>query len=296
MNIKTARSIFHITDLLARWGHVPSQQKKREWWYLSPLHDEKTPSFHVDLQKNIFYDFGSGEGGDVITLVKLKMGFADIKQTLSYLRSLTPAESKAIDYTSRFSKNKDSTDRNIEITQVIPISHLALFQYLEHRHIPKELAKVYLKEIHYTTSGRNFFALGSQNLSDGYEIRNKSFKGSVGKKDISFIEGCGVNEKKLMVFEGMYDFLAFLVLSEKATLQSDVLILNSLSMLKRSMSFIEQESYQHIYCMLDNDTAGQKATQELITSFPDLAEDYSSRYHPEKDIADYLTKKVQARE
>lgn len=288
MNIKTARSIFHITDLLARWGHVPTQQKKREWWYLSPLHDEKTPSFHVDIYKNIFFDFGSGEGGDVITLVKLKMGFNDIKQTLSYLRSLAPAEPKAIDYTSRFAKSIDSSDREITISQVIPIAHPGLFQYLESRHIPKELAKVYLKEIHYTTKGRNFFALGAQNLSGGYEIRNKTFKGSVGKKDICFIEGSCVNEKKLMVFEGMYDFLAFLVLSEKTSLQSDVIVLNSLSMLKRATSFIEQQSYQHIYCMLDNDPAGQKATEELISSFPELAQNYSDRYLPQKDIADYL--------
>jgi hypothetical protein len=37
-------------------------------WYNSPLRDEKTPSFNVSKSKNVWYDFGSGEGSDAIDL------------------------------------------------------------------------------------------------------------------------------------------------------------------------------------------------------------------------------------
>ena len=39
---------------------------------LCPLHDERTPSFHVDAELQVWYCFGAcGRGGDVIELVRL---------------------------------------------------------------------------------------------------------------------------------------------------------------------------------------------------------------------------------
>lgn len=40
-----------------------------ELWGLSPLKDEKTPSFSIRNDSNIFYDFSSGQGGTVINFV-----------------------------------------------------------------------------------------------------------------------------------------------------------------------------------------------------------------------------------
>ena len=37
--------------------------------YLSPLREERTPSFKVDYVRNLWYDFGLGEGGTLLTLV-----------------------------------------------------------------------------------------------------------------------------------------------------------------------------------------------------------------------------------
>ena len=36
---------------------------------LCPFHDEKTPSFSVNPQDKLFYCFGCGKGGDLITFV-----------------------------------------------------------------------------------------------------------------------------------------------------------------------------------------------------------------------------------
>ena len=40
------------------------------WTGLCPFHDEKTPSFSVNPQEKLFYCFGCGKGGDLITFVR----------------------------------------------------------------------------------------------------------------------------------------------------------------------------------------------------------------------------------
>ncbi|MGD7707260.1 DNA primase [Microlunatus sp. Y2014] len=52
---------------------------------LCPFHDEKTPSFQVTPAKGLFYCFGCGEGGDVITFVQKvdNLSFAEAVQRLA---------------------------------------------------------------------------------------------------------------------------------------------------------------------------------------------------------------------
>lgn len=51
---------------------------------LCPFHNEKTPSFHVDGQKQLFYCFGCGAGGDVITFL-MKMQNMSYPEAVTYL-------------------------------------------------------------------------------------------------------------------------------------------------------------------------------------------------------------------
>ena len=45
-------------------------EQNGEYWALSPLKEEKTPSFSVRRETNSFYDFSSGVGGDVLTFIR----------------------------------------------------------------------------------------------------------------------------------------------------------------------------------------------------------------------------------
>ena len=45
------------------------EEKNGEWWGLSPFKEENTPSFSVDPEKGLFYDFSSGAGGNVISFI-----------------------------------------------------------------------------------------------------------------------------------------------------------------------------------------------------------------------------------
>ena len=57
-----------LTDFLARLGHEPVRRSSNELWYLAPYRGERTPSFRVNVAKQLWYDFGTGKGGDIFTL------------------------------------------------------------------------------------------------------------------------------------------------------------------------------------------------------------------------------------
>lgn len=59
-------------------------EKNGEYWALSPIKDEKTPSFSVRKETNSFYDFSSGIGGNVLTFIRYydKCGYAEAIEKL----------------------------------------------------------------------------------------------------------------------------------------------------------------------------------------------------------------------
>lgn len=46
------------------------EEKGGEYWCLSPLKSENTPSFSVRKETNTFYDFSSGKGGNVLNFIR----------------------------------------------------------------------------------------------------------------------------------------------------------------------------------------------------------------------------------
>lgn len=69
-NLDTIKSM-EIVKYLSSEGYQPVRKRGEDWWYKSPLRNERTPSFHVNTVKNRWYDFGDGgHGGDIINLVE----------------------------------------------------------------------------------------------------------------------------------------------------------------------------------------------------------------------------------
>ena len=46
----------------------PTRVAGNDYWYLSPLRQEKDPSFEVNRKLNVWYDHGIGKGGNLIDL------------------------------------------------------------------------------------------------------------------------------------------------------------------------------------------------------------------------------------
>lgn len=64
--VERIRDECDILDLAGRYVHL--KKKGRYYFGLCPFHSERTPSFSVDPEKQIFHCFGCGAGGDIYTL------------------------------------------------------------------------------------------------------------------------------------------------------------------------------------------------------------------------------------
>src|SRR4028118_2104934 len=47
-------------------GYFAQKIRGYDYWYLSPLRDEKTPSYKVARKLNLWYDHGIGKGGNLV--------------------------------------------------------------------------------------------------------------------------------------------------------------------------------------------------------------------------------------
>lgn len=65
--IEEVRMRNDIVDVIS--GYVKLQKKGSNYFGLCPFHNEKSPSFSVSSQKQMYYCFGCGAGGNVITFV-----------------------------------------------------------------------------------------------------------------------------------------------------------------------------------------------------------------------------------
>ncbi|KAA6317317.1 hypothetical protein EZS27_032504, partial [termite gut metagenome] len=91
-----------------------------------------------------------------------------------------------------------------------------------------------------------------------------------------------------LVFEGFWDFLSYLTLQNMKQTKHDAVILNSVANVYKAMGFIKV--HKDIYTYLDNDEAGQRATQ-LIHSTCSTVYNRSTKYTEYKDLNDYLCQK-----
>ena len=65
LSISDAKEI-DMVDYLSGLGHQPATIRNSDYWYCSPLRNEKKPSFKINRKINCWYDHGLGKGGTII--------------------------------------------------------------------------------------------------------------------------------------------------------------------------------------------------------------------------------------
>ena len=65
VNLQEVKQI-DIVEYLEKLGYQPQKISNKDYWYLSPLREEKEPSFKVNRDLNVWYDHGTGKGGSII--------------------------------------------------------------------------------------------------------------------------------------------------------------------------------------------------------------------------------------
>ena len=283
MDIQTAKQI-RIADYLHSLGYSPVKQQGINLWYKSPLREETEASFKVNIERNQWYDFALGKGGGTIELASHLYATDHIPYILERIAEQTPHIRP-----DSFSFGKQSSSEpRFQQLEIVPLSSPALLSYLQERGINTELAKRECREAHFTNNGKRYFAIAFPNISGGYEIRNRYFKGCIAPKEISHIRQAGKARETCYVFEGFMDYLSF----EPAFPlwpKGDCLVLNSVSNLPKAFSFLSR--YDDIYSCLDNDTAGNNTVMAMKEKYGSRVHDLSQEYAGYKDLNEYLCRK-----
>ena len=286
MNIQEIKTI-KLQDFLASLGYTPTKQQGNKLWYLSPFRQESHASFKVNTERNQWYDFGIGKGGNIIDLAEQLYKSSDVSYLIHQIGHNVPSMVSASPGVVK-PKQSSATFENL---QVLPLSHPALIRYLQDRCIDIEVAKSVCKEVHYEVNNKCYFAIGFPNCGGGYELRNPFFKGCIAPKDISHFYA---NEPKKIcfLFEGFIDFLSFMTLRRIQSPQynglsnQDYLILNSVTNIHKALKCLSV--YNNIQCFLDNDEAGRNAYLQLSKELGDSGVKASALYNGYKDLNDYL--------
>lgn len=268
-----------INEYLAEMGIRPAYSKGHDLWYLSPLRDEKHPSFKVNTKLNAWYDHGTGEGGSIIDL-GIRLHNCSVSELLQKLGS----ENAHLSFhqPDTISDQNKTTEPKIIIKEVSPIHSIALIAYLRERGISLQTAGHYCKQVCFSIADKNYYAIGFPNRSGGYELRNPWFKGSSSPKDITFLDK---GSKSVCLIEGFIDFLSLLELKQHRESPVNFLVLNSVSMLQRSVEVLK--NHQDVFLFLNNDPAGKDAAARLRESGIEGI-DAGEFYKEFKDINEYL--------
>src|SRR3989344_5825462 len=107
-------------------SYLPLKKAGRNFAGLCPFHQEKTPSFMVSAERQVFKCFGCGEGGDVFTFLEKVEGW-DFREALEKLAPSGKSQQK---------------ERLVEINNLVS----KFYSYILEKHAFGENARKYLKE------------------------------------------------------------------------------------------------------------------------------------------------------
>lgn len=260
-----------MINFLSRLAFHPKKTHSNELMYISMLRDSDTnPSFNVNEKLGAWYDHGMGKGGDIFDFAMLYwkgIKFHEAVEKVQEVCNLTIPEQAVFNKINPRPRLKVAVKLpNYQIQEIKPFgSSEAINAYLRSRGV-FDAASTQLAEVHYYVEDekkqrKEFFAAGWKNELDGWEVRNKYFKGCLGKKAITLIPR---DAKKLAVFEGYINYLSWL--RQNSGHDRTVLVLNSLALLDSGIE--KAKAFPEIDLYLDRDTSGYTALSTWMKTLP----------------------------
>ena len=115
-----------LADFLARLGHEPVRRSGNELWYSAPYRSERTPSFRVNVAKQLWYDFGLGKGGDIFTLAG---EFAQSVDFMEQARFIAKAANMVVDRSAFPTYQPKPAEPAFEGVEAVPLLRSPLTDY-----------------------------------------------------------------------------------------------------------------------------------------------------------------------
>lgn len=104
-----------IVDVIS--GYVKLQKKGANYFGLCPFHNEKSPSFSVSPGKQMYYCFGCGAGGNVITFIMEYENYS-FPEALRYLAERVGMELPKEDQSKEAKEQADLKSRLLEVNKL----------------------------------------------------------------------------------------------------------------------------------------------------------------------------------
>ena len=167
--LEEVRQSNDIVDIISQYIHL--KRSGRNYFGLCPFHNEKSPSFSVSPDKQIFHCFGCGVGGNVFTfLTKIEgINFVEAVQTL--------AERANIQLPT-LNDNRDQAKEELK-AKVLKVNEFTANYYHQNLYKPtSKIAQEYIKKRKLTNETLKSFKLGfSGKFDELYQaLRKEGFE------------------------------------------------------------------------------------------------------------------------
>ncbi|MGN0361545.1 MAG: DNA primase [Bilifractor sp.] len=185
--IEEVREKNDIVDVISQY--VKLQRRGSNYFGLCPFHSEKSPSFSVSRDKQMYYCFGCGKGGNVYTFLMEYENYT-FQEAIKVLAQRAGVKLPEVEYSREEREAQDKRSRLLEINK-----QAALYYYAR-LHAPEgEAGRRYFKERELSDETLRNFGLGyaGKYSNDLYRyLRGKGYKDDILKDSGLFL----VDEKK----------------------------------------------------------------------------------------------------
>lgn len=113
-----------IVDIVS--SYVTLRRNGTDFVGLCPFHREKTPSFHISSDKQLFYCFGCGTGGNLIDFV-MKIENFDFVDSIKFLAERSGVTLEEEIYSPEIQKKHDLRERILKMNKLVARRYVANF-------------------------------------------------------------------------------------------------------------------------------------------------------------------------
>ncbi|MCC2254753.1 DNA primase [Ruminococcus sp. CLA-AA-H200] len=153
--IEEIRTRNDIVDVIS--GYVRLQKKGSSYFGLCPFHNEKSPSFSVSRQKQMYYCFGCGAGGNVYTFLMEYENFSFV-EAVKFLADRAGIELPEMEYSKEAKEKADLKASILEVNKTA-----AKYFYVQLKSERGKQAYTYLKNRELSDETITAFGLGYSN-------------------------------------------------------------------------------------------------------------------------------------
>jgi twinkle protein len=260
--IAQVKATVQIVDYaINKMGLRATKQTQNEYWFLCPLHQETTASFHIRFKEQDWHCFGCGKGGDVIDLEMAATGETNPRLAAEHiLAEYGVQQAEPVKIRPMRMPDPEAVRKHYELNPA-GLSEAAV-QWLASRGVSRGVG------IRNGVTGQKN-AIEFPYVNDGEVVNRqtrtlsaKGFRFETGKPVIPFgLDDCA-GQAEVVIVEGVMDKLAV----EEATGRTAVLAMPNATPSSDCYALVGEatKGASKIIVAVDNDEPGEKLRDELI--------------------------------